>query len=151
MRYYDIKFKNYQVSEENVADFLAAMPNGLEMTISPFEVSNEVHQAESDMDKVSSESPLPSKYTRDIEGHTKLVRKGSEIFLAKRHEKANGEFENVNYPDAVLLTDKEKDSFIDYCKDAGLSQYRIKQEEKAQSFKVWSDFIDSNYKENYHE
>ena len=91
MRYYDIKFKNYQVSEENIADFLAAMPNGLEMTISPFEVSNEV-QAESDADKVSSESPLPSKYTRDIEGHTKLVRKGNEIFLAKRHEKANGEF-----------------------------------------------------------
>ena len=150
MRYYDIKFKNYQVSEENVADFLAAMPNGLEMTISPFEVSNEV-QEESDADKASSESPLPSKYTRDIDGHTKLVRKGSEIFLAKRRKKSNGEFENVNYPDAVLLTDKEKDNFIDYCKDMGLSQYRIKQEEKAQSFKIWSDFIDSNYKENYHE
>ena len=150
MRYYDIKFKNYQVSEENVADFLVAMPNGLEMTISPFEVSNEV-QEESDADKASSESPLPSKYTRDIDGHTKLVRKGSEIFLAKRRKKSNGEFENVNYPDAVLLTDKEKDSFIDYCKDMGLSQYRIKQEEKAQSFKIWSDFIDSNYKENYHE
>ena len=150
MRYYDIKFKNYQVSEENITDFLAAMPNGLEMTISPFEVSNEV-QEESDADKASSESPRPSKYTRDIKGHTKLVRKGNEIFLAKRHEKANGEFENVNYPDAVLLKDKEKDSFINYCKDAGLSQYRIKQEEKAQSFKVWSDFIDANYKENYHE
>lgn len=150
MRYYDVKFKNYQVSEENIADFLAAMPNGLEMIISPFEVSDEV-QAESDMDKVSSEAPLPSKYTRDIEGHTKLVRKDSEIFLAKRHKKANGEFENVNYPDAVLLTDEEKNSFINYCKDAGLSQYRIKQEEKATSFKVWSDFIDSNYKENYHE
>lgn len=150
MRYYDIKFKNYQVSEENITDFLAAMPNGLEMTISPFEVSNEV-QEESDADKASSESPLPSKYTRDIEGHTKLVRKGSEIFLAKRHTKASGEFENVNYPDAVLLTDEEKNSFINYCKDAGLSQYRIKQEEKAASFKVWSDFIDSNYKENYHE
>ena len=53
MRYYDIKFKNYQVSEENIADFLAAMPNGLEMTISPFEVSNEV-QEESDADKASS-------------------------------------------------------------------------------------------------
>ncbi len=51
----------------------------------------------------------------------------------------------------AVITDKEKDNFIDYCKDAGLSQYRIKQEEKAQSFKVWSDFIDSNYKENYHE
>lgn len=150
MRYYDIKFKNYQVSEENITDFLAAMPNGLEMTISPFEVSNEA-QADSDTDKVSYGSHLPSKYTRDIKGHTKLVRKGSEIFLAKRHKKANGEFENVNYPDAVLLTDEEKDSFINYCKDAGLSQYRIKQEEKAQSFKVWSDFIDSNYKENYHE
>ena len=150
MRYYDIKFKNYQVSEENITDFLAAMPNGLEMTISPFEVSNEV-QEESDADKASSESPRPSKYTRDIKGHTKLVRKGNEIFLAKRHEKANGEFENVNYPDAVLLTDKEKDNFIDYCRDMGLSQYRIKQEEKAQSFKIWSDFIDSNYKENYHE
>ena len=120
------------------------------MTISPFEVSNEI-QAESDTDKVTSESPLPSKYTRDIEGHTKLVRKGNEIFLAKRHKKASGEFENVNYPDAVLLTDKEKDNFIDFCKDMGLPQYRIKQEEKAQSFKVWSDFIDSNYKENYHE
>lgn len=150
MRYYDVKFKNYQVSEENITDFLAAMPNGLEMTISPFEVSNEV-QEESDADKVSSESPLPSKYTRDIKGYTKLVRKGSEIFLAKRHKKASGEFENVNYPDAVLLTDEEKNSFINYCKDAGLSQYRIKQEEKAASFKVWSDFIDSNYKENYHE
>ena len=150
MRYYDIKFKNYQVSEENITDFLAAMPNGLEMTISPFEVSNEI-QAESDTAKVSSESPLPPKYTRDIDGHTKLVRKGNEIFLAKRHKKASGEFENVNYPDAVLLTDKEKDNFIDYCKDMGLPQYRIKQEEKAQSFKVWSDFIDSNYKENYHE
>ena len=150
MRYYDIKFKNYQVSEENITDFLAAMPNGLEMTISPFEVSNEI-QEESDEDKASSESPLPSKYTRDIDGHTKLVRKGSEIFLAKRRKKSNGEFENVNYPDAVLLTDKEKDNFIDYCKDMGLPQYRIKQEEKAQSFKVWSDFIDSNYKENYHE
>lgn len=150
MRYYDIRFKNYQVSEENITDFLAAMPNGLEMTISPFEVSNEM-QAESDTDKVSSESPLPSKYTRDIKGHTKLVRKGNEIFLAKRHEKANGEFENINYPDAVLLTDEERDSFINYCKDAGLSQYRIKQEEKAASFKVWSEFIDSNYKENYHE
>lgn len=150
MRYYDIKFKNYQVSEENITDFLAAMPNGLEMTISPFEVSNEI-QEESDTDKASSESPLPSKYTRDIDGHTKLVRKGNEIFLAKRHKKASGEFENVNYPDAVLLTDKEKDNFIDFCKDMGLPQYRIKQEEKAQSFKVWSDFIDSNYKENYHE
>ena len=150
MRYYDIKFKNYQVSEENITDFLAAMPNGLEMTISPFEVSNEV-QADSDTDKVSYRSHLPSKYTRDIKGYTKLVRKGSEIFLAKRHKKASGEFENVNYPDAVLLTDEEKDSFINYCKDAGLSQYRIKQEEKAASFKVWSDFIDSNYKENYHE
>ena len=150
MRYYDIKFKNYQVSEENITDFLAAMPNGLEMTISPFEVSNEV-QAESDTDKASSESPLPSKYTRDIKGYTKLVRKGSEIFLAKRHKKASGEFENVNYPDAVLLTDEEKNSFINYCRDAGLSQYRIKQEEKAASFKVWSDFIDSNYRENYHE
>ena len=150
MRYYDIKFKNYQVSEENITDFLAAMPNGLEMTISPFEVSNEI-QAESDTDKVSPESPLPSKYTRDIDCHTQLVRKGSEIFLAKRRKKSNGEFENVNYPDAVLLTDKEKDNFIDYCKDMGLPQYRIKQEEKAQSFKVWSDFIDSNYKENYHE
>ena len=150
MRYYDIKFKNYQVSEENITDFLAAMPNGLEMTISPFEVSNEV-QEESDTDKASSESPLPSKYTRDTDGHTKLVRKGNEIFLAKRRKKSNGEFENVNYPDAVLLTDKEKDNFIDYCKDMGLSQYRIKQEEKAQSFKIWSDFIDSNYKENYHE
>lgn len=150
MRYYDVKFKNYQVSEENITDFLAAMPNGLEMTISPFEVSNEV-QEESDADKASSESPLPSKYTRDIKGYTKLVRKGSEIFLAKRHKKASGEFENVNYPDAVLLTDEEKNSFINYCKDAGLSQYRIKQEEKAASFKVWSDFIDSNYKENYHE
>lgn len=150
MRYYDIKFKNYQVSEENITDFLAAMPNGLEMTISPFEASNEA-QAESDTDKASSESHLPSKYTRDIKGYTKLVRKGSEIFLAKRHKKASGEFENVNYPDAVLLTDEEKDSFINYCKDAGLSQYRIKQEEKAASFKVWSDFIDSNYRENYHE
>ena len=78
------------------------------MTISPFEVSNEVRQAESDMDKASSEAPLPSKYTRDIDGHTKLVRKGNEIFLAKRHKKASGEFENVNYPDAVLLTDEEK-------------------------------------------
>lgn len=151
MRYYDVKFKNYQVSEENIIDFLAAMPNGLEMTISPFEVSDEVRQAESSTDKVSSESSLPSKYTRDIEGHTKLVRKGSEIFLAKRHKKASGEFENVNYPDAVLLTDEEKDNFINYCKDVGLSQYRIKQEEKAASFEVWSDFIDSNYKENYHE
>lgn len=150
MRYYDVKFKNYQVSEENITDFLAAMPNGLEMTISPFEVSNEV-QEESDTDKASSESPLPSKYTRDIKGYTKLVRKGSEIFLAKRHKKASGEFENINYPDAVLLTDEEKNSFINYCKDAELSQYRIKQEEKAASFKVWSDFIDSNYKENYHE
>lgn len=151
MRYYDIKFKNYQVSEENITDFLAAMPNGLEMTISPFEVSDEVRQEESDADKVSSEPHLSAKYTRDIEGHTKLVRKGNEIFLAKRHKKANGEFENVNYPDAVLLTDEEKCNFIDYCKDAGLPQYRIKQNEKAQSFKVWSDFIDSNYKEHYHE
>ena len=151
MRYYDIKFKNYQVSEESITDFLAAMPNGIEMTISPFETSNEVRQEESDMDKASSEPQPSAKYTRDIGGHTKLVRKGNEIFLAKRHKKASGEFENVNYPDAVLLTDEEKRNFIDYCKDAGLSQYRIKQNEKAQSFKVWSDFIDSNYKEHYHE
>lgn len=151
MRYYDIKFKNYQVSEENITDFLAAMPNGLEMTISPFEVSGEVRQEESDMDKASSEDRLSAKYMRNIEGHTKLVRKGNEIFLAKRHKKANSEFENVNYPDAVLLTDEEKCNFIDYCKDAGLSQYRIKKEENAQSFKVWSDFIDANYKEHYHE
>lgn len=151
MRYYDIKFKNYQVSEESITDFLAAMPNGIEMTISPFETSNEVRQEESDMDKASSEPQPSAKYIRDIGGHTKLVRKGNEIFLAKRHKKASGEFENVNYPDAVLLTDEEKRNFIDYCKDAGLSQYRIKQNEKAQSFKVWSDFIDSNYKEHYHE
>ena len=140
MRYYDIKFKNYQVSEENITDFLAAMPNGLEMTISPFEVSNEV-QADSDTDKVSYGSHLPSKYTRDIKGHTKLVRKGSEIFLAKRHKKANGEFENVNYPDAVLLTDEEKEkndkeALISRLQDEAMKVYHKKEKDFNEFAKV---------------
>lgn len=149
MRYYEVKFKDYQVSEQDIAAFLGAMPNGLEMTISPFEVSNESNQE--NQQEEAAEKPIPSKYMYNVDGDTKLVRKISEIFLAKRRKKSDGTFENINYSDAILLTEEEKNSFIKYCKDASLSQYKIKRDDKPESYQVWSDFIDLNYKKNYHE
>ena len=145
MRYYQISFKDYQVSEQDIAYFLAAMPNGIEMIISPFEHNDKVTT------KNSEDVPLPEKYSCNVKGDTKLVRKNEEIFLAKRRKKTDNTVEEINYPDAILITDEEKNQFITYCKDMGLSQYKIKKQENTESYKVWSDFINANYRKNYYE
>lgn len=99
------------------------------------------------------ETPLNKKFVTDVDGTGKLVRSKDRktIYIARRLNKKTGKIRNITEVNAVCISDFDRDLFFKDCREIyGLlpegSIYKLTPLLNEEKFKVWTSFMDREYK-----
>lgn len=94
------------------------------------------------------------KFLTDVDGTGKLVRTKDRktIYIARRRNKKTGKIRNITEPNAVCISDFDRDLFFKDCREIygflpSGSIYKLTPLIDEEKFKIWSSFMDREYDE----